>query len=32
MSNMNNLYNNKKNEEKTNDNNEINFIKRTINN
>lgn len=32
MSNVNNLYNNKKNEEITNDNNEINFIKRTINN
>ena len=32
MSNMNILYNNKKNEEITNDNNEINFIKRTINN
>ena len=32
MSNVNNLYNNKKNEEITNDNNEIKFIKRTINN
>ena len=32
MSNMNNLYNNKKNEEITNDNSEINFIKRTIDN
>ena len=29
---MNNLYNNKKNEEITNDNSEINFIKRTIDN